>query len=620
LATEGTAKITSGLELTKDEVRRYYARPDVQKKLLPFLRGQDLLVGQSPAPNQIIYKRYDKGNPIRVNSPKELERYGDRRHTEFHPVIGAQTNKLWVDLDSGSSRDLSSLKPLVPEVEEALRKMPQVKNTSIAFSGGRGFYIRGELDKHYPTGEIREKLKAAVKDLAKNRDDLVVDRPPHLNEVRLDISTFHDKGSIRAPHALNSATGFISMPLTRKQLQGFDPVNDANPRKLASDKAPLIFYHGTRPALLAKIQKEGLLPEMMGTGWEGDPKARAYKAVSLTTRPEHAMAYAQLGAGDEEGKGLLGMLLSKPSILKIQIPKTHHRHLEEVVPGMTHGGFDEWHFRQAIPPEWITLEKLAAAKEFAPGIPAARTTHPLPELNDKTWTMAIQLHNAERAGKHWDLRLVDPNTTHAHSWAVPKAKLPSPLDPPVLAIHTPTHTAHYALNYGVKGPSEIKSGYGKGMVEMVYKEPVNVLSSSIDKIKFERKINGLPQQFVLFQTKGQSWMLKNVTKTTKEANMTPFQLGRYQALQKLGLAETSTNRPSTLEAPMPLDTEDENMPAGQLAAALSQIPEQMTQSKALTGKGENVEGHLNRNTVWSEPHPISNEMATGPSPVMPGRF
>ena len=155
---------------------------------------------------------------------------------------------------------------------------------------------------------------------------------------------------------------------------------------------------------------------------------------------------------------------------------------------------------------------------------------------------------------------------------------------------------------------------------MVHKEPVNVISSKPDKIKFERKVNGLPQQFVLFQTKGQSWMLKNVTKTTKEANMTPFQYGRLQALQKLGLAETKSERPSTLEAPTPLETGDEEMPAGQLAAALAQLPDQMTQAKALTGKGENVEGHLNRNTVWSEPHPISNEMATGPSPVMPGRF
>lgn len=494
MATEGTAKITSGLELTKDEVRRYYSRPDVQKKLLPHLQGRDLLVGQSPAPNQIIYKRYDKGSPIRINTPSELEWYGSRRHTEFHPTIGAKTNELWVDIDSGSSVGLNDAKFIVPAVEEALRKMPNVRDTNIAFSGGRGFYVRGQLDKYYPTDAVREKLKKVVKNLAHSRDDVVWDRPPATDEVRLDISTFHDKGSIRAPHALNSATGFISVPLTRNRLQGFDPVNDANPRKLAAEK------------------------------------------------------------------------------------------------------------------------------EFAPGIPMNRTVHDLPELSGKTWTMAIQLHNAERAGKHWDLRLVDPDTTHAHSWAVPKAKLPSPLDPPILAVRTPTHTASYALNYGVKGPKEIKGGYGKGMVEMVHKEPVTVLSSKPDRIKFERKVNGLPQQFILFQTKGPSWMIKNVTKVEKEASMTPFEQGWQSALRKLGMGPGREDQSTSLDSPMPRDTADDHLPAGQLAAALSQLSSVPTTSEASKTKEENVEGHLNRNTVWSEPHPIANEMATGPSPIMPGRF
>jgi len=494
LATEGTAKITSGLELTKDEVRQYYARPEVQRKLLPYLRGHDLVVGQSAGPNSLIYKRYIKGEPIRVNSPADLEWYGSRRHTEFHPTIGTRTNELWVDIDSGSSRDLSSVKTLVPEVEDALRRMPQVKNTNIAFSGGRGFYVRGELDKQYSTHEIREKLKAAVRGLAQKKEDVVVDRPPGIDEVRLDVSTFHEKGSIRAPHALHSETGFISIPLTREQLHGFDPMVDANPRKL-------------------------------------------------------------------------------------------------------------------------TMKK-----EFAPGISMSRATHDLPELKDKTWTLAVQAHNARKAGMHWDLRLVDPNTTHAHSWAIPKSKLPSPGDAPILAVRTPTHTAQYALNYGAKGPKAIHEGYGKGMVEIVHKEPVTVLSSQTDKVKFERTVNGLPQQYVLFQAKGSSWMIKNITKPAKEASMTPYTRGRYAALLKLGLADGVQERPSTFEVPVPIEAHDDQMPAGQLAAMMSQMPEAMTHSEALKTKGENVEGHLNRNTVWSEPHPITNDMATGPSPVMPGRF
>ena len=506
MATEDTAKITSGLGLTKEEVRRYYARADVQKKLLPYLKNKDLLVGQSSAPDHLIYRRYDKDKPIRVSTPAELEWYGSRRYTEFHPTIGKHTNELWVDIDAGSARDLASVKPLIPKVEAALRAMPQVKNTRVAFSGGRGFYVRGELDKIYPTSEVRAKLKAAVKDLT-GKDKLVLDQPPAPDEVRLDISTFHEKGSIRAPHALNSATGFMSVPLTPAQISGFDPMKDANPRKLSQ-------------------------------------------------------------------------------------------------------------------------------KEFAPGISMSRATHDLPELKDKTWTMAVQAHDARKAGMHWDLRLVDPDTTHAHSWAVPKSKLPSPGDKPILAVRTPTHTADYALHYGVNGPKAIREGYGKGMVEMVHKEPVNVLSSQPDKIKFERTINGLPQQYVLFQTKGHSWLLKNTTKPSKEASMAsmnPFQQGQYAALYKLGLADNAgtesnsnggvvSEKPSISETAMPIETDDEQLPAGQLAAALSQISEPTSNSEALMSPGENTEGHLNRNTVWSEPHPIPNDMTQGASPVMPGRF
>jgi hypothetical protein len=270
-------------------------------------------------------------------------------------------------------------------------------------------------------------------------------------------------------------------------------------------------------------------------------------------------------------------------------------------------------------------------KEFAPGISMSRVTHDLPELKDKTWTMAVQAHDARKAGMHWDLRLVDPNTTHAHSWAVPKSKLPSPGEAPLLAVRTPTHTARYALNYGANGPKEIKEGHGRGMVEIVHKEPVTVLSSQTDKVKFERTINGLPQQYVLFQTKGPSWLIKNVTKTSKEASMTPYRRGQYAAFHKLGLSDNSGTesnsnggvvgeKPSTFEVPVPIDNADESMPAGQLASALAQIDDAPTPSDASKQKGENVEGHLNRNTVWSEPHPITSDMATGSSPVMPGRF
>lgn len=512
MATEDTAKITSGLGLTKEEVRRYYARADVQKKLLPYLKNKDLLVGQSSAPDHLIYRRYDKDKPIRVSTPAELEWYGSRRYTEFHPVIGKTTREVWVDLDPGKGIKEKDLKETTRLVDHMLKSMPEIRSTSVAYSGGRGYYVRGLLEKETDTAKARHFLQKQLAAM-EGKDKLftggeVTFQPPGKNQIRLDLSTLHDKGSIRAPYALHSETGLMSVPVSIKDLPGFDPQRDANPRKLAAEK------------------------------------------------------------------------------------------------------------------------------EFAPGISMSRATHALPELKDKTWTMAVQAHDARKAGMHWDLRLVDPDTTHAHSWAVPKSKLPSPGDKPILAVRTPTHTADYALHYGVNGPKAIHEGYGKGMVEMVHKEPVNVLSSQPDKIKFERTINGLPQQYVLFQTKGHSWLLKNTTKPSKEASMAgmnPFQQGQYAALYKLGLADNAgtesnsnggvvSEKPSISETAMPIETDDEQLPAGQLAAALSQISEPTSNSEARMSPGENTEGHLNRNTVWSEPHPIPNDMTQGASPVMPGRF
>ena len=63
----------------------------------------------------------------------------------------------------------------------------------------------------------------------------------------------------------------------------------------------------------------------------------------------------------------------------------------------------------------MVLRKLAAialpAKgEFAPGIPRSRAIKPIPRVKStrpQTWGMAIQTHEARRAGPHLDLRLVD---------------------------------------------------------------------------------------------------------------------------------------------------------------------------------------------------------------------
>ena len=152
----------------------------------------------------------------------------------------------------------------------------------------------------------------------------------------------------------------------------------------------------------------------------------------------------------------------------------------------------------------FTIGKVkTSAAEFAPGIPKSKKIKSIPDVSkpEPTWMMAIQEHNARRAGKHYDLRLVPPLSQDAHSWAIPKARLPSLEDKMLLAVQQPTHKRDYALHF----TGTLPQGYGAGTVTMPLKEEVTVLKSGPDRMKFERK-NG--DQFSMFRTKGNKWGIK----------------------------------------------------------------------------------------------------------------
>jgi hypothetical protein len=148
-----------------------------------------------------------------------------------------------------------------------------------------------------------------------------------------------------------------------------------------------------------------------------------------------------------------------------------------------------------------------AAEEFAPGIPKSRKIEPIPDVQAAKWRLAIQEHDAERAGKHWDLRLVDPNKRKAHSWAVPKAKWPGKKNRLRLAIQQPTHTAHYALNFEGKIPS---GTYGAGDVKIVKNTGTNVkVEDGVVRFSVPRVGN-----MVLRKTDGDKWLLMRAKKAS----------------------------------------------------------------------------------------------------------
>lgn len=156
-------------------------------------------------------------------------------------------------------------------------------------------------------------------------------------------------------------------------------------------------------------------------------------------------------------------------------------------------------------------------KEHAPGIPDRSHIAKLPDIKKPTdWQYSLQEHHADRAGLHYDLRLIDPETGHAHSWALPKAMLPAP-GKPVLAVQQPTHTAEYSLSFGKDREEVIPSGYGKGRVKIKNLTTADVYHSKADdagtRLRFNLYPSTGPEEYALVRTQKGQDLLVNKTLT-----------------------------------------------------------------------------------------------------------
>jgi 2'-5' RNA ligase len=145
--------------------------------------------------------------------------------------------------------------------------------------------------------------------------------------------------------------------------------------------------------------------------------------------------------------------------------------------------------------------------EDAPGIPSRATSHELPTITSPTrWELAVQHHDAEVRGPHLDLRLGDPSTGQAHSWAMPP-RWPAPGERS-WAIQQPTHTVKYMDFTG-----RIPEGYGKGSVALRDRTQTEVISARPGHVNFNVYRGSGPEEYTLHRVDGRKWLLYNRTPT-----------------------------------------------------------------------------------------------------------
>lgn len=143
--------------------------------------------------------------------------------------------------------------------------------------------------------------------------------------------------------------------------------------------------------------------------------------------------------------------------------------------------------------------------EFAPGIPSKETVHELPTIKKPTvWEFGLHEHHAEKRGLHYDLRLGDRDTGHAHSWALP-AKWPKPGEL-AWAVRQPTHTVKYMDFEGT-----IPKGYGAGKVVLKDRDKAEVTHSEPGYISFNVYRGSGPEEYSLRHIGGKIWRFTNKT-------------------------------------------------------------------------------------------------------------
>lgn len=198
--------------LTEDDIWQYYDRN--KNKILPYLKNSPEVLIRIKTDQGIIVKRNDSdGKPIQIKSITDFDKYNNGRNMEFHIVSKPKTKIGWVDLDPGKNFEFTSVQKVAKELKTKLIKLSFIKSVMLKYSGGRGFHLLLDFTREMDVDDARQALKDFLESYIEDTSiEKLVLKTPKPSEMRLDISTLHDKGSIRAPYSLNADTGLISLP------------------------------------------------------------------------------------------------------------------------------------------------------------------------------------------------------------------------------------------------------------------------------------------------------------------------------------------------------------------------------------------------------------------------
>ena len=194
------------------------------------------------------------GQPITIQNEKELINWVQRGAVDFYGEIGeiipAATieesgtssqkaskyviDRFFVDLDPRNGFPMDRLKAVTQNIYDFFTRTPQVEETKIYWTGGKGFHIVGffregiQLDVEVAKDKLTELLKSwricNDVDIFMEQDATILE--PYLT---VDLSPIMRRGIYRNELSLHAKSGGCCVEVKSDKLNNFDPDIEAKP-------------------------------------------------------------------------------------------------------------------------------------------------------------------------------------------------------------------------------------------------------------------------------------------------------------------------------------------------------------------------------------------------------
>lgn len=265
-------------EISQKLAQDYYEK--VGERIIPFLEGREAAITQVFENNTIFRDKDNTNKPLRISNKKALLKWVSWHGRDFFSSIDSP-KAVWFCMDIDKRKKIPfELVKVAAEFMCIILKKAGI-DFLLKFSGENGFHFiwnLGKIDRRKlkkidsafvpekprerqmknvdlkvwdferrVIENLRERLEKALQHSNK-RDDFytilphsnpitVCDRKNirHKNSILIDSLLMHERGFVRTPYSLHLKTGYVSVPIFKKELPNFNPEFDARMEAVIND-------------------------------------------------------------------------------------------------------------------------------------------------------------------------------------------------------------------------------------------------------------------------------------------------------------------------------------------------------------------------------------------------